>query len=172
MKWEYTAHGENMRTDPTRDVQHVGSTGTAGPAATPGEDPADADSASYISALTFLAGVWLLLAPFALNYADDAGFDAARNDLVIGVAIALVAIVRIVAPIRSAALGMVNVALGAWLIIAPFVLAYNEGANALAATWNDIVVGVIVLALAATSALFGACGYPWVSGSRSGAGRP
>ncbi|MHA6793801.1 SPW repeat domain-containing protein [Pseudonocardia bannensis] len=105
--------------------------------------------------MTFLAGIWLVLAPFALNYMTGSGFDASRNDLVIGATIALVAIVRTVVPVRSTALGTVNVALGAWLIIAPSLLAYTAGADALTPTWNDVLVGVIVLILAAAGALLG-----------------
>lgn len=39
----------------------------------------------------------------------------------------------------------VNVVLGVWLIAAPFVLAYSE---VRAAMWNDVIVGVVILALA------------------------
>lgn len=42
-----------------------------------------------------------------------------------------------------------NVAAGIWLIVAPFVLGYSGTARAL---WNDIILGVIVLALAFWSA--------------------
>jgi len=59
-----------------------------------------------------------------------------------------VALARMVAPFRTVALGMVNVALGAWLVAAPFVLAYNTTV----ATWNDIAVGGVVMVLAVVSA--------------------
>ena len=112
--------------------------------------------AALASALVFLAGVWLVLAPYALNYENTGpGFDGYWNDVVIGAAIAIVAIVRMAAPIRTAALGLVNIALGAWLIIAPFVLGYNLATDAMAATWNDIVVGFIVVLLALTSTALG-----------------
>lgn len=111
-----------------------------------GADPA------AVSAGNFLAGAWLVLAPFALDYEDlGPGFDGYPNDIIVGIAIAAVALVRMLAPYRSVAIGAVNLALGAWLIAAPFVLAYNRGADATAATWNDIVVGVIVVVLALVS---------------------
>ncbi|MHA6793790.1 SPW repeat domain-containing protein [Pseudonocardia bannensis] len=109
-----------------------------------------------MSALTFLAGIWLIMAPFALNYQNlGPGFDGYWNDVVIGAAIALVALVRMASPYRSAAVGVVNIGLGAWLILAPFTLGYNLGADAMAATWNDIIVGVIVIVLATISAVLG-----------------
>jgi len=39
----------------------------------------------------------------------------------------------------------VTVALGVWLIIAPFVLGYS---NIIVALWNDVIVGVLVAVLA------------------------
>ena len=104
------------------------------------------------SAGNFLAGVWLVLAPFALDYGDmGAGFDGFWNDVVIGIAIAVFALVRMLAPYRSAALGAVNVVLGGWLISAPFVLAYHVWPDSTAAVWNDVVVGTIVVVLAMIS---------------------
>jgi hypothetical protein len=107
-----------------------------------------------VSALTFLTGVWLVLAPFALDYpATGTKFDGSWNDLVVGSAIAVVALVRIALPARTAALGPVNVGLGVWLVVAPTALAYNRVFDASPATWNDIVVGVTVMLLAAVGTL-------------------
>ncbi len=109
------------------------------------------------SALVFLAGVWLVLAPYALDYQNTGtGFDGYWNDIVIGLALVVVAGIRMATPIRTAALSLVSVVLGAWLIIAPFMLDYNAGVDAVSATWNDIVVGIIVVVLAMTSGRLGA----------------
>lgn len=116
--------------------------------------------ASALSALVFLAGVWLVLAPFVLGYPD--GFAGWWNDIVVGVAVAVVALVRMVAPIRAATVGLVNISLGAWLVAAPFVLSYNDDRVAAAATVNDLTVGVGIAALAALSMVAG----------RQGRGRP
>ncbi len=129
---------------------------TEEPATAPMAAQPEAGMAALASAGVFLAGVWLVLAPYGLNYENTGtGFDGYWNDIVIGATIAIVAIVRMVTPIRTAALGLVTIALGAWLIMAPFVLGYNLGADAMAATWNDIVVGFIVVALAMTSTALG-----------------
>ncbi|MHA6783330.1 SPW repeat protein [Pseudonocardia saturnea] len=108
--------------------------------------------AATFSALIFLAGVWLVLAPFVLDYPDiRSGFDAQWNDRVVGAAIAVVAVVRMASPNRTASLGWINVGLGAWLVAAPFVLFYNDDRVATAATVNDIAIGVLVVALACGS---------------------
>lgn len=110
--------------------------------------------ASVASAVTFLAGVWLIIAPFALNYtATGGGFDGYWNDVVIGIAIAVLALVRAVAPREVPWFSLVNVGLGVWLIVAPWVLAYNELIDATGATINDMVVGAVVLLAAACSAV-------------------
>ncbi len=134
----------------------------------PGLPAAGRDAAltvsSVASAPVFLAGVWLVLAPYALNYGSArSDFDGYWNDVVIGVAVGLVALVRAATPARSAAFGLANVGLGAWLIAAPWVLDYNAGIDAPRATWNDIIVGIVVAALALVSmgsGLFGRSSGP------------
>ncbi|MEH1127185.1 SPW repeat protein [Micromonospora sp. CPCC 206061] len=104
------------------------------------------------SSVVFLAGVWLVIAPFALDYrATGEGFNGRWNDTVIGVAIALLALVRMIVPLISAQLSLINVVLGGWLIAAPFVLGYNDGTDSPRATWNDILVGLLVIVLAMVS---------------------
>lgn len=104
------------------------------------------------SSVVFLAGIWLVIAPLILDYrATGEGFNGRWNDTVIGVAIALLALVRMIVPLISAQLSLINVVLGGWLIAAPFVLGYNDGPNSPRATWNDILVGLLVIAMAAMS---------------------
>lgn len=45
-----------------------------------------------------------------------------------------------------------NIAVGAWLVIAPFALSYSD---ATAALWNDIVAGLVILGLAIWSGTVG-----------------
>jgi len=109
--------------------------------------------ARLASGINVLAGIWLFLAPMVLGYADME--QALWNDRVIGVAIFVLALTRVAAPDRFAAISWVNFVLGAWLIIAPFLLFYG-GVSAVgepvAATGNDILVGILVIAMAAWSA--------------------
>ena len=144
------------RPTPPDSDQTVPAGAPAGPAPPTRGYSAPAASAVMASALVFIAGIWLIIAPFSLDYRNTGGdFNGYWNDVVIGVALAAVALVRIVSPVATAPLSVINVLLGMWLIIAPFILGYNDGSDAAAATVNDIVVGLIVVVLAAVSLLSG-----------------
>ncbi|SMD24667.1 SPW repeat protein [Lentzea albidocapillata] len=106
--------------------------------------------AATASGLTFLAGLWLVLAPFALGY--DTAPQARWNDVVIGGVIAVLAIVRTFAPMRVAWFSIVNLALGIWLVIAPLTLGYSRPEATPEAVINDLVVGAVVVAMASLSA--------------------
>ena len=131
------------------------------PVAPPHEPPADPvhrrgahRMALAASTAVVVCGFWLIVAPFALGYRDTAGATNAAfyNDIMVGVALVIMAVPRFIAPLRTAPLSFVNALLGAWLIAAPFALAY-EGAGASQATGNDVLVGMAVALFAATSAL-------------------
>ncbi len=101
------------------------------------------------SSLNIIAGIWLIIAPWVLRY----GFVRPTwNDVILGIAIALVAAVRVSGTYRYPQLSWANVLLGIWLIVAPFVLGYGPNP----AVWNDIILGIIVIVLGAWSAIAGA----------------
>lgn len=78
------------------------------------------------SGLNLIAGLWLIIAPFLLNYGDLR--EALGNDIIIGIIVAALAAIRISGAYQAAWLSWTNFVLGAWLIIAPFVLGYGEAA--------------------------------------------
>jgi hypothetical protein len=100
--------------------------------------------AGPVGNLTFLAGVWLVISGLWLNYRVTGYFDASWSDVVVGIALCAVALVSIVKPAGTESLALTSTVLGAWLVAAPFVLDFS---NSPKARWNDIVVGVVVLAL-------------------------
>jgi hypothetical protein len=104
--------------------------------------------AHWASGGNILAGVWLLLAPLALDYSDVP--EALWNDVIIGATVAILALVRVGNPLQYEGISWTNFVLGGWLVIAPFALGYGDVGDAVA---DDITVGIIVLALAAWSAL-------------------
>lgn len=106
--------------------------------------------ATLPSALALLAGVWVVIAPFALGYADSGAF-AFWNDILVGAAIALLALPRVVRTRRAPWLSVANVVLGAWLVLAPFLVGYRETTPA--AVGNDVIMGIMVVILSGTSAL-------------------
>jgi hypothetical protein len=68
----------------------------------------------------------------------------------VGVVMIAVASVRVVAPMGTGPVSLINVGLGLWLVVAPFVLGHSA-TGATQATWNDIIVGLIVVMVAGVS---------------------
>lgn len=99
------------------------------------------------SGIDLLLGIWLILAPFILLYDNVAPF---WNDIIIGILIACLAGYRLARPVRTAGASWTNVGIGVWLVIAPWILNYAMTPEA---TWNDIIVGLIVVVCASWSAV-------------------
>lgn len=114
-------------------------------------DSAEPMTASIASAVNFFAGVWLVLAPFIFGFQSTGGaVEGYWNEVVVGICVALLALVRSFAPSKGAWLSAVNVVLGGWLIASPFVLGY-EGTDAAAATVVDVATGVVIVLMGTTS---------------------
>jgi hypothetical protein len=97
-----------------------------------------------VSGFDILAGLWLIVAPFALAYAGTS--EAFWNSVLAGIAVvALASTVEVGEGYRFATPNWINVAIGAWLIISPFVLGFS---TLEAATWNHIITGIVIAALA------------------------
>ena len=75
---------------------------------------------------------------------------ATWDTAVVGVVVLLLAWTRAANPDRYIGLSWVNLLLGIWLIISPFVLAYSTSPHA---TWNDVILGIVVGILAIWSAV-------------------
>jgi SPW repeat len=83
-------------------------------------------------------GVWLFFSPFILQYSSHTG-TAAWDAYVLGVGVAFFAIVSLAAPQLWEE--WVNLILGIWMIISPFVLGFHAEN---AATWNSVVLGLLI----------------------------
>jgi hypothetical protein len=88
-------------------------------------------------------GIWLMASPEMFGYSGTGRI----NDLIVGPIVATFAIIAWWEVTRT--VGKANVALGAWLVIAPWVLGYEEN---VIATVNEFVVGITIVALAMTRA--------------------
>lgn len=99
-------------------------------------------------AVELLVGVWLAISPWVVG---SGGSSLLRwNNVIVGVALAVNAIAHLVRPDlpRSPA---VSFALGAWTILAAFVLSFQNGSTGTAPLWNAIICAGILTASAAWS---------------------
>jgi len=85
-------------------------------------------------------GIWLCLSPWALQF--DLEPVPTRNAVIVGFLIILAEVVTL--SVFRAWEEWINVILGAWLVISPWVL----GVASTAATVNFVIIGVLVVALA------------------------
>jgi hypothetical protein len=96
------------------------------------------------SGLNVLAGIWLIISPFVLDYG---GKDAVWNPIVFGAIVGLLALARFAGAFRASVLSVINMAIGVWLFISAWWLADTSRA-----AWNVGIMGVVVFVLAALSA--------------------
>lgn len=87
-----------------------------------------------------LAALWLIASPLVFDYGEG---DASWNPVACGVAVGLLAILRLTGAWRSRALSFLNVAVGTWLAASAFVLEAPIGGR-----WNQGLLGGIVIVLA------------------------
>jgi SPW repeat len=103
-----------------------------------------------LSWLVALAGLWEVIAVFVLGY--SASTTALWDALIVGVALIVLGGWAALSSQEGTdkTLDWINAILGVWLIIAPFVLGYTA---LVAALWNDIIVGIVVVVIAGWAAL-------------------
>lgn len=89
-----------------------------------------------------IVGVCLALSPWVLGFTQEAG--AAWNAWIVGAAVAVIAIGALVSFNHWEE--WLNLALGIWAIVAPWVIGFSALA---AATYAHVIAGIIVAALAA-----------------------
>ncbi len=102
------------------------------------------ESVVTASGLNLLAGIWLIIAHWVLNY--RAG-DPIWNDVVFGAIVAIFALVRISGAYRASFLSWINALIGVWIFISAFWLDQSG-----TAAGNDIILGIIVFVLGVISA--------------------
>ncbi|MGN6444767.1 SPW repeat protein [Amnibacterium sp.] len=104
---------------------------------------------SASSGINVLAGLWLIVAPWVAGYSGQTG--ATWNEVAVGVAVSLIGLCRMLAPISTMMLSLVNLVLGAWMIVAPWLPNLHTGVTALS-VWNQVITGIVIAALAIWSA--------------------
>lgn len=95
----------------------------------------------HIIGLNLILGVWLIVLPFAFGY-DTASPTAMWNDVIAGLAITGCAWCVVTEVAAARLCSGCSVLLGAWLLIAPFVLNYRMVEDG-----NDVIIGALVLVI-------------------------
>ncbi len=92
-------------------------------------------TARGIGVVNLVLGIWLIVSPFLFGYTSG----AIANSVILGIIVAVLAIVRLAMPNQTWASWLNGVA-GLWLIVAPFLFGFMDAA----VLWNQIIVGVVV----------------------------
>lgn len=102
---------------------------------------------NWQDSVNLILGLWLIISPWVLGFT---GIGAAMwNAVVFGVVIAAMALAALTT-FRDWE-EWVDVLIGAWLAISPWVLGFAIGTEGSALTGNFVVAGLLVLALSAWS---------------------
>jgi cyanate permease len=96
------------------------------------------------SGMNVVLGLWLIASAFIYGYAD-ASVDSAWNSVIVGAVVVLFAALRSSKPARRPGLSGMNLVLGGWIAISPWVHGYATDETRL---WNSLVVGVAIAVLA------------------------
>lgn len=91
--------------------------------------------------VTAMLGAWLLVSPILLGYGDV--LLPTRNAVLVGILIMIVAVEATNAPALWEE--VINILLGLWLIISPFLVSFHGPLDAL---WNSLSVGALVMLFA------------------------
>lgn len=105
----------------------------------------DNEKAITASSINILAGLWLVASPFFMGFS---GTSAATNSIIVGVIVAILALVRAFSPMTTGSLSWVNMVLGLWMIVFSVFIA-SVGATAV---WNGSILGLVIAILAIWSA--------------------
>jgi len=97
------------------------------------------------SGTNILLGLWLVLSPFFFGYASGAELG---SDMLAGAAIALLAAFRTFQRDVGDWADWLTALLGVWVILSPWIIGFS---NNQAHTFNNVMVGAIVLAFALVS---------------------
>lgn len=91
----------------------------------------------------FLLGLYCAVSPWILHYTTSQPALVTHN-LIVGIAIGLLAIGFTAAPARMYGLSGAMCALGVWMIVSPWIVGDGPDAGVI---WNNIVIGALTLML-------------------------
>ncbi|WP_328370474.1 SPW repeat protein [Streptomyces sp. NBC_00457] len=96
----------------------------------------------------FLLGLYCAVSPWIVHYTTSQP-DLVPHNLVIGIAIGLLALGFTRAPERMYGLSWAFCALGVWMIVSPWIVGSSPDAGVV---WNNIIIGALAVILGLTCA--------------------
>jgi SPW repeat len=101
-------------------------------------------TAQFIDGATLLAGVYLAISPWVIGF-RPAGRDLATNDLICGIAVALLALGYATAFGRTHGLAWVAPVIGIWTIVSPWVILGGDAAGG--TILSNVICGAVITLL-------------------------
>ncbi|WP_236243481.1 SPW repeat protein [Streptomyces sp. CC228A] len=106
------------------------------------ERTASSGGAVAAEGLLMLAGVYAAISPWVVHFSGTEP-NLTLNNLIVGIAVAVLALGLAAAPDRLFRLAWAAVPLGIWLIISPWTATATHSADA-GMIWNNVVTGAVV----------------------------
>nr|WP_211116739.1 SPW repeat protein [Glycomyces buryatensis] len=98
---------------------------------------------AFIDAPVFLVGLYCVISPWVVGF-SAAEATLATHNLVIGIAIGLLALGFTVAPERMYGMSWAMCAIGVWMFFSPWVIATSPSTEAI---WSNFIVGALAFLL-------------------------
>lgn len=96
------------------------------------------------SGINIVVGIWFLISTWVYGYAA-ASQAMVWNYIVVGALIAIFGAIRYATPHSRVGFSWINIVLGVWALLSPWIYSY---AGDMPRVWNDVIVGIVVAALA------------------------
>lgn len=96
------------------------------------------------SGANIVMGFWLIAAPWIYGYVDGGG-PGTWNNLIAGAMLSVFAYLRYRAPDSASTLSWINLLLGIWVALSPWMYGYTGD---LARTFNNVTLGILIAAFA------------------------
>ncbi|GAA4517213.1 SPW repeat protein [Actinoallomurus oryzae] len=97
-----------------------------------------------LEGLVLMTGLYLAISPWVIHF--HTGNMNTVNNLIIGIALAVIGLGLALVPERTRGLAWLIVPLGVWMIISPWVVSAGHGARA-GIVANNVAVGFVTVAL-------------------------
>jgi len=101
-------------------------------------------SVKITAGLNVLLGAWLIWSPWEYGVSFSTG---ALNSWIVGAMVVIIASIRMSQPERARGLSLLNMMLGIWLIVSPWIFGY---AHEMTRLTNSVCVGILAFLFAAS----------------------